>query len=328
MEPRPRRNLAPALVASAVFHLGVAALALLSWQKAAKKMELGPVVPVTIVNGPPADLKTAQQAETPQSAQTPEPDQASPEEQPAPPQPEPEPAPPPPQPAPTPPKPAPPKPEPKPTPPKLQPPKPTPKPKPAPTPPPKPAPAPKPKPAPPPPKPAPTKPSPPAPTKPTAAPKTTTAAPAKPQQHLDFNGLGASLANMVAKNGAKPSSAAKGPARPAAELQPVEGHGAATVLSTTDKAALAAKLGRLWNPNCEVEGGSTVVVKVHMVLTADGRLARPAEVVGKSGSVSSAVEAAALRAVSAVGRGAPYNELSAGPKDFIFTFNGKAACGG
>jgi outer membrane biosynthesis protein TonB len=94
---------------------------------------------------------------------------------------------------------------------------------------------------------------------------------------------------------------------------------------------LQAKLERLWNPNCAVAGATTVTVKVHMYLKPDGRLARPPVLVSRSGAASDDVlDAAADRAVSAAGRGAPYDELPADRydvwKDIVMTFHAKSAC--
>jgi outer membrane biosynthesis protein TonB len=57
---RERRQIAPALIASVVVHLGVVALALFAWPHQSKPVTLGSV-PVTIVTEGPAELRKAQE---------------------------------------------------------------------------------------------------------------------------------------------------------------------------------------------------------------------------------------------------------------------------
>lgn len=183
-------------------------------------------------------------------------------------------------------------------------------------------PAPQPKPVPPPPAPAPTPKPTPAPAKPVPTP-----APAKPQpkpkpeKTFDLDALAASVSKAI-----KPSSAAKGPNRPETALQ------ARPAAGTGDSAAamsgLADELQRRWNPNCEVEGGRDVVIKVTFQLGAGGN------VVGNVGSQivrgpqSAVGQAAADRAVRAVYAAAPFRNL---PRQFYgeritVNFNAREAC--
>ena len=256
-----------------------------------KKIELSQdAVPITIVaSAPVADIRPAEQAPEAQTAAAPEPE------------PTPEPAPPAPEPAPQP-KPAPP-PPPAPTPKPL--PKPTPKP-----PPPQPQPTPKPKPqelnldqlA--------------------AAPKTKAAKPTPQSPPLDLSALAAS------PKGAK-SNAPKGAARPETDLLARLAVGRATALSGDAMSALQAKLNRLWNPNCEVEGGAGVLVKVHINLSPTGYLIGSPNLVSQAGSGigEGVVEASAQRALSAVKQGEPYTEIPRdGPHDLNLNFNAKQAC--
>ena len=75
---------------------------------------------------------------------------------------------------------------------------------------------------------------------------------------------------------------------------------------------LRAKLERLWNPNCEVQGATSVTVKVRMRLRPDGGLSARPVLISRSGAAANSVlDAAAQRAVSAAGAGAPYDELPA-----------------
>ncbi len=57
---RERRQIAPALIASVVVHLGVVALALFAWPHQSKPVTIGSV-PVTIVTEGPAELRKAQE---------------------------------------------------------------------------------------------------------------------------------------------------------------------------------------------------------------------------------------------------------------------------
>ena len=259
--PRPARtNLSPALAASAALHLGLAGLAFLSWREAAKQIPIPPVVPVTIVDAPPGEMRDTIQADEPMPAQSPTVEPA-------------EPPPPPPQPDPAPPQPSPP------------------------TPPPRPA--------------------------PSQARKPPPPAPARPQeQRLDLDALAKSLSRSRAPR--SPPAPRRGPPKPAASPLPAK-------LSGSEAGMLRAKLERLWNPNCDVAGATTVVVRVRMRLNPDGRLTHPPVLISRSGAADDRVlDAAATRAVSATGQGAPYNELPAERyeawKDITFIFNAKSAC--
>jgi outer membrane biosynthesis protein TonB len=291
-----RNSRLPSYLTSAILHLAVFLAAYITWPMWSKPIKLTEAVPVTIVtSAPAADVRPAEQAEKVETAQAPAP---VPEAEPQPPAPEPLPTP----------KPAPPPP-------------PTPQPKPRPTPkPPQPAP----------PQPAPTpKPTPPPPPK------------AKPQE-LNLDRLAASKASKAAAKsqsldlnalaGGSPktrSSAAKGPARAETDLLSRLAVGRASALSGDALSALQAKLNRLWNPNCGVEGGANVQVRIHVLLATDGSIAGGPTVIGKTSSGASAdvVQVAAQRALGAVQRGAPYTEL---PKDSAhdlnLAFNAKRAC--
>ena len=179
-------------------------------------------------------------------------------------------------------------------------------------------PAPEPKPSPPPPKPVPTpkvvKPIPtPAPVKPT---------PAKPEKSLDLDALSASLSKMTKP---KPSSAPKGPARPETALQarPALGSG----LSATAMSGLTDELQRRWNPNCEVEGGRDVQLRVTFTLGAGGQVVGDVSAQIK-GPTTPVARTASERAVSAVYAAAPFRTL---PREFYgeriaVNFNAREAC--
>ena len=190
-----------------------------------------------------------------------------------------------------------------------------------------------PQPAPEPPQPAAAKPAPPKPAPKPAVekaaqpkPQPTPKAEAKPkaEKSLDLDALAATLSKMTKTSGGKASSAPKGPARAATAPQASKG------LSQGGQAALeglVADLERRWNPNCEVEGGRDVIVRVSFSLSSTGQL------VGDVGSqiASSQTPAAKVgeeRAVRAVYAAAPFKSL---PRELygqkiIVNFDAKRAC--
>ncbi|HEY0437322.1 MAG TPA: energy transducer TonB [Phenylobacterium sp.] len=262
-----RRELRPAMAASVVLHVTIAAALLISWNFT-RDLKVGAVVPVTLVaNAPQTDLREAEQAPVEQVAATPEPQPSAPAQSAAPPVPQPKPAPPPPKPTPIP---------------KVVEPK-----------------------------------SVPAPPKP---------APAKPEKSLDLDALSASISKMAKPTPAKPSSAAKGPARPETALQarPALGTGASASAAIS---GLAEELQRRWNPNCAVEGGHDVLVHVVFTIGAGGQVV--GDVASEIRSARNAVsQAGASRAVSAVYAAAPYRNL---PREFYgekisVNFNAREAC--
>lgn len=181
--------------------------------------------------------------------------------------------------------------------------------------PPKPVPQPVPKPAPP--KPAPT----PAPT-PTPKPAPTKPAPPKKaEKSFDLDALEASLSKS-----SKASSAAKGASRQqtATQARPNLGSGAAAAAAIR---GLSDELQRRWNPNCDVEGGREVQLRVTFTIGSGGQVvgqARP-EIRSANNAVS---QAAAERAVRAVYAASPFRSL---PRDFYnqsvaVNFNAREAC--
>ncbi len=275
-----RTNIAPAFLLSSVAHVGLFALALIAWPVVSKDLQLGKVVPVTLVTGSPAELAPAIKAPELAPAMTPEPVPEAPAE------------------------------------------------------------------------PAPISPAPPAPLAPTAPAKAAAQAKPVPQkqapaqkasqatasakaanQGLDLDALMDSLNNPSQRPSTRESSGQQGANRPRTALVAQEGHGADDHLSSSEIDALRSKLEKLWNPNCQVEGAAGINVKVHMKLTADGRLAVP-PVLPDRGDIDSSgdaiLKAAAYRALSAASRGAPYTELNpehyAVWRDLIVNFNAKQAC--
>ncbi|KQW70894.1 hypothetical protein ASE17_18725 [Phenylobacterium sp. Root77] len=185
---------------------------------------------------------------------------------------------------------------------------PAPTPQPVPTPP-KPAPAPAPKPVPTP-KPAPAKPAQKAPAKP--APKA--------EKGLDLDALAASLP------GAQRSSAAKGPARQATapEARPDLGSGQAA----SAIAGMSDEIQKRWNPNCNVEGGRDVRLKVSFTLGGGGQVVGQVGAHGAENSADPVVRAAAERAIRAVYAAAPFTRLprSLYGQRFDLNFKTSEAC--
>lgn len=292
-----RRELRPAMAGSVLLHGLVAAALMLNWSWN-RELKTGAVVPVNIVSkAPDPDVRPAEQAPTPQEAQTETPTPEAPLQ-----------ASPPPTPAPTPPTPQP----------KTPPPKPAPTPAPTPTPTPKPAPTPKPTPTPTP-KPAPT----PAPKTPPA--KTPPAkTPPKPSPAFDLDALAADLSKS-SKSPPRPSSATRGPSRPETATQARDTKGAGT--SGSAVAGMQDELQRRWNPNCEVEGGRDVLVRVVFRLGPGGQVIGEPQAEIRSARTPVAI-AAADRAVRAVYAASPFRTL---PRDYFgpsiaVNFNAREAC--
>ena len=106
-------------------------------------------------------------------------------------------------------------------------------------------------------------------------------------------------------------------------------------MSASDTQGLTDKLSRLWNPNCQVEAAAGVNVKVHFRLSGQGWVVGQPELADKQSLNSSdpIFNAAAARALSAVGRGQPFTDVIdpthlSGTNDFVVTFVAKKACAG
>lgn len=203
-----------------------------------------------------------------------------------------------------------------------------------------------------PPEPAPIKPAPPAPPTASAAPKPalkTKPTPVKQvpslkpapaaksqaanKQDLDLDALMASIDSSRQAPAAKAASGQTGPLRPRAEKVASTGHGDDPHMSGDERKGLSDKLGRLWNANCQVEAAAGVNVKVHIRLTAQGWLiGQPELASGQSlNSPDPIFNAAAARALSATGRGQPFNDVLtpehfADWHDMVVVFNAKQAC--
>ena len=186
-----------------------------------------------------------------------------------------------------------------------------------------------PEPAPPTPAPAPTPPTPAA--KPAPTPKASavpTKPAAKPAPAFDLDALAATVAKRAAAGGAR-SNAARGPARQETAVQARPAVGAANAMVGSALGVLAAELQRRWNPNCEVEGGSSVDIRVGFRLIQGGRIVGDVESSGATAS-DPVVKAASDRAVRAVRAAAPFDSLP--PELFgqkiVVNFNAQKACAG
>lgn len=203
-----------------------------------------------------------------------------------------------------------------------------------------------------PPEPAPIKPAPPAPPAASAAPKPALKTKQTPEKQtpsikpapaasvqaankkdLDLDALMASIDSQRRPPAAKSASGQVGPMRPRAEKTASEGHGQDSKMSGDERQGLADKLSRLWNPNCQVEAAAGVNVKVHFRLSPQGWLVGQPELAGGQSLSSSdpIFNAAAARALSAVGRGQPYTDVLTAPHfadwhDMVVNFNAKQAC--
>ncbi|MEI9889576.1 MAG: hypothetical protein WDN45_02105 [Caulobacteraceae bacterium] len=197
------------------------------------------------------------------------------------------------------------------------------------------------------PKPSPPKPTPPQPTPaPSPSPKP---APKPKSESLDLNALANTLDKSAKSQnrtrskdsldlsaltssldkGGKPEAAAKGPARFETSISPRNDPGAAQ--ATTDAAAaVGARLNRIWNKSCGVEGFRDLVIRVKFNLTIEGQLAGPPQVLDPAPQGNSVWQAAADRAVRAVNQAAPFAELPRQTygqwKSFTAIFNGREAC--
>jgi len=180
-----------------------------------------------------------------------------------------------------------------------------------------------------PPQPAPARPAPPAPP-PRAQPAPPRPAPSRPaprppaparqapaEQSLDLDALSSRLAQV----NPRPSGSSRGAPRQAAQA-------AGTTPAQLQAAGqqLGARLQEEWNPNCRVEGGDRINVRLRFRLV-NGRVAGRPEVVGGPSS-NPLVRAAEERAIRAVYSAGPYDWLPEVMQndDYEPLFNAEAAC--
>lgn len=149
-----------------------------------------------------------------------------------------------------------------------------------------------------------------------------------PRQEVDLDKLLASVSKSAKAGGGAPKSAApKGPApRPetAAQARPAVGAG----LSAAAVAGLSDELQRRWNPNCEVDGGREVRLRVTFTIGTNGQVTGDVSAGGDERSANAVVQAAAERAIRAVYAASPFRSL---PPEFYgqrvaVRFNAREAC--
>jgi outer membrane biosynthesis protein TonB len=163
---------------------------------------------------------------------------------------------------------------------------------------------------------------------PKAAEKPAPKAPAKPEKALDFAALEKSLSKLVPRSQPKASSAPKGPTRPSTATTARETTGTDPAAAQAALAGLVDDLQRRWNPNCSVEGGREMQVKVTFSLSGSGQVLGEPNSQILRGPQSSVGQAAAERAVRAVYAAAPFRNL---PREFYgdriaVIFNAREAC--
>jgi periplasmic protein TonB len=171
------------------------------------------------------------------------------------------------------------------------------------------------------------------PPKPTPVPKPApTPTPAKPKETKKsdsdfFASLEASIAKSKKATGKPTANAPKGPARAETSVSARPAMGPATGLSAAALGRLQGEVQDRWNPNCEVEGGANVNVRVVFVIGPGGRVVGQPESPGTS-SPDPVVKAASDRAIRALFAASPFAYL---PSDLYgqkiaLNFNAKQAC--
>lgn len=150
-------------------------------------------------------------------------------------------------------------------------------------------------------------------------------APSRPQPTRAFSldALAASIAKAAHSAPAKPAAVAeRGPNRPQTAPQAAAQKGEGVTQS--DMEGLQQLLGRLWNPNCAVEGAGAVVIPVKFLVGPAGR------VIGRvtASEISSSdpvVAAAARRAIDAVHEAEPFPEVFRN-NPFTVNFDARKYC--
>jgi protein TonB len=165
----------------------------------------------------------------------------------------------------------------------------------------------------------------PQPTKPVKPPTPTPAqhATTPASQAVDFNRMQQIIDNAQRNAGKPASSAQRGPAR--AETAPQARPDAGQGVSQSDLLGLQQLLERLWNPNCDVAGGSAVKLRVRFLIDLSGNVLGRPDDGGLEHSGDPVVAAAARRALDAVHEAAPYSQPYYG-QSIVVNFDAKEAC--
>ena len=151
--------------------------------------------------------------------------------------------------------------------------------------------------------------------------------PAKPAPEMDMAALSAELSKQAKPSGARQSSAARGPSRPAQAIVARTTAGTSDAVSSAALSSLAGELQRLWNPNCEAAGAADVTIKVSFQIGSSGRLSGD-PVSSLAGASDPVTKAASDRAVRAVYQGEPFSDLppSLYGQKITVNFNPKTFC--
>jgi outer membrane biosynthesis protein TonB len=158
-------------------------------------------------------------------------------------------------------------------------------------------------------------------TKPAATQPSTHAAPSSAS--VDWSKMQQIIENARRSTGAQASSAARGQAR--AETAPQARPDAGQGLSMSDQLGLQQLLERLWNPNCDAPGGSSVKLQVKFIVGLSGRLLGAPNAGGQESSSDHVMAAAARRALDAVREAEPYGQPYYG-QTITVNFDAKEAC--
>ena len=140
---------------------------------------------------------------------------------------------------------------------------------------------------------------------------------------VDFNRMQQIIDNAQRNAGARASGAQRGPAR--AETAPQARPDAGQGVSQSDLLGLQQLLERLWNPNCDVAGGSAVKLRVKFLIDLSGNVLGRPDDGGLEHASDPVVAAAARRALDAVREAAPYSQPYYG-QSIVVNFDAKEAC--
>jgi len=144
-----------------------------------------------------------------------------------------------------------------------------------------------------------------------------------PSAAVDFNRMQQIIDNARHNAGKPASSAQRGP--PRAETAPQARPDAGQGVAQSDLLGLQQLLERLWNPNCDVAGGSAVKVRVRFLIDLSGNVLGRPDAGGLEHSGDAVVAAAARRALDAVHQAAPYSQPYYG-QSIVVNFDAKEAC--